>query len=53
MIVLENKYEENPSVQIEKNSNLGNDNKKNNEWKFEKIARSKESWKPHGITSLC
>jgi hypothetical protein len=53
MIVLEDKYEENPSVQIETSSNLGNDNKKIMNGNLKKLHVQRKSWKPHGMTSLC
>ncbi len=52
MIVLEDKYEENPSVQIETSSNLENDNEKIMKGNLKKLHARRKSWKPHGGTSL-
>jgi hypothetical protein len=51
-VVLEDNYEENPSVQIETSSNLENDNEKIMKGNLKKLHARRKSWKPHGGTSL-
>jgi hypothetical protein len=52
-VVLENKFEENPSVQIETNRNLENGSEKLMKENLKTLHVRRKDWKSHDRTSLC
>jgi hypothetical protein len=52
-VVLEDKFEENSSVQIETSRNLENGSEKIIKKNLKKLHAQRKIWKPHGRTSLC
>ncbi len=52
-VVLEERSEENPSVQTKTNRNSENGNEKIMKANLKKLHAQKKIWKPHGIISLC
>ncbi len=52
-IVLEDKFEENPSVQIEINRNPENGSEKLMKENLKTLHVRRKIWKSHGRTSLC
>jgi hypothetical protein len=52
-VVLENKFEENPSVQTKTSRNLKNGSEEIMKGNLKKLHAQRKIWKPHGRTSLC
>jgi len=52
-VVLENRFEENPSFQTKTSRNLQNGNEKIMKENLKKLHAQRKIWKPHGRTSLC